>query len=151
MQNPVPILFFTLLFLIFLHQSFAITTTYNVLNFGAKSDAKTDSAAAFFTAWSEACASTRPSLVYVPQGKFLLNNLQFKGPCNNKAITFRIDGTLVAPANNNAANWLAFEEVDGILIHGGILDGQGAALWACKKSGKSCPSGATGLVIWDME
>ncbi|PIN07429.1 Polygalacturonase [Handroanthus impetiginosus] len=113
-----------------LHQSFAITTTYNVLNLEAKSDAKTDSTAAFLTAWSEACASTRPLIIYVPEGKFLLNNLHFKG-------------TLVTPADYNGTNWVLFEGVDGVLIHGGVLDGQGAALWACKKSGKGCPSGAT--------
>ncbi|PIN25965.1 Polygalacturonase [Handroanthus impetiginosus] len=110
-----------------LHQSFAITTTYNVLNLEAKSDAKTDSTAAFLTAWSEACASTRPLIIYVPEGKFLLNNLHFK--------------------DYNGTNWVLFEGVDGVLIHGGVLDGQGAALWACKKSGKCCPSGATTLGI----
>ncbi|KAL2344663.1 hypothetical protein Fmac_005948 [Flemingia macrophylla] len=122
--------------------------TYNVVNFGAKSDGKTDSTKAFLNAWSKACASTIPASIYVPQGRFLLKSATFKGQCANKAISIIIDGTLVAPSDyrvtGNAVNWLQFEGVDGVSIRGGVLDGQGAALWGCKNSGQgNCPTGAT--------
>ncbi|CAL5414229.1 unnamed protein product [Camellia sinensis] len=56
---------------------------------------------------------------------------------------------LVAPSNynvlGNAGNCLLFEGVNGVSIVGGVLDGQGASLWACKASGKTCPDGATTL------
>ncbi|KAK7400711.1 hypothetical protein VNO78_11987 [Psophocarpus tetragonolobus] len=126
------------------------SATYNVVNFGAKSDGKTDSTKAFLNAWAKACASTNPSSIYVPQGRFLVKSATFSGKCNNKGVTFTIDGTLVAPSDyrvtGNAGNWLQFEHVDGVSIHGGVLDGQGTALWGCKNSGKgNCPTGATTL------
>ncbi|KAI4306358.1 hypothetical protein L6164_029642 [Bauhinia variegata] len=123
--------------------------TYNVVSFGAKPDGKTDSAKAFLNAWANACRSTAPAAIYVPPGRFLLGKVVFNGQCSNKAISITIDGTLVAPSNynaiGNAGNWLLFQHVDGVSIHGGVLDGQGTGLWACKNSGKSCPSGATTL------
>ena len=121
--------------------------TYNVVSLGAKGDGKTDSTQAFFSAWTKACASVSPAIIYVPAGRFYLGQVVFSGPCKNNAITVRIDGTLVAPADyrvlGNTGNWLLFKHVDGVTISGGILDGQGTGLWACKASGNSCPSGAT--------
>ncbi|KAL2487683.1 Pectin lyase-like superfamily protein [Forsythia ovata] len=127
--------------------------TYNVLNFGAKPDGVTDSTAAFLKAWSAACGTPNPATIYVPQeGKYFLKNVQFRGPCKNKAITIHIDSTLVAPSDYNVignnATWLLFDRVDGVSIRGGTLDGQGNGLWACKKSSKNCPSGTTTLGIF---
>ncbi|KAF3443115.1 hypothetical protein FNV43_RR17036 [Rhamnella rubrinervis] len=124
--------------------------TFNVVGLGAKPDGKTDSTTAFLFAWSKACGSVNPTVIYVPVGRFLLRNAVFSGQCKNSAITFRIAGTLVAPSDyrviGNAGNWLMFYDVNGVTISGGILDGQGTALWACKSSGNSgCPSGATTL------
>ncbi|KAK1382182.1 Polygalacturonase [Heracleum sosnowskyi] len=125
------------------------TVSYNVQNFGAKPDGKTDSTKAFLSAWGAACGSIRPSTIYVPPGRYLLRDAQFSGQCKNKGVTFQIDGTLVAPADiwaiGNIGNWLHFEYVDGVNIQGGILDGQGTALWNCKRAGKRCPTGATTL------
>ncbi|KAJ0035773.1 hypothetical protein Pint_26296 [Pistacia integerrima] len=45
----------------------------------------------------------------------------------------------------NADDWLVFEHVNGVSINGGTLDGQGAGLWTCIKTGERCPSGATTL------
>ncbi|KAK7362481.1 hypothetical protein VNO77_04596 [Canavalia gladiata] len=130
----------------------AAAATYNVINFGAKSDGKTDSTKAFLNAWAKACASPNPASIYVPQGRFLLRSATFNGQCANSAITITIDGTLVAPSNygviGNVGNWLQFERVNGVSIRGGVLDGQGTALWNCKNSGKgNCPSGATTLAF----
>ncbi|XVF76921.1 hypothetical protein PTKIN_Ptkin13bG0306200 [Pterospermum kingtungense] len=124
-------------------------TTYSVLSYGAKPDGNFDSTQAFIAAWTMACGSINPTIIYVPPGRFLLRNAVFRGQCKNNAIVFRIDGTLVAPSDymviGSAGNWLIFEHVNGVSIYGGILDGQGTDLWACKRSGRGCPSGATSL------
>ncbi|KAG9145449.1 hypothetical protein Leryth_021445 [Lithospermum erythrorhizon] len=132
----------------------AAKVTYNVLSYGAKADGVTDSTKAFLSAWAATCASTKPSTMYVPQGRFLLGSVAFWGQtCKNTAITVRIDGTLVAPSNYNVigktGNWIKFARVNGVSISGGILDGRGTSLWACKKSGKSCPGGASTLGIYN--
>ncbi|EEF33274.1 Polygalacturonase precursor, putative [Ricinus communis] len=140
--------FLALLILLFT-SSLATAAQYNVLSYGAKPDGRTDSTKAFLAAWTQACGSTKPPTIYVPSGKFFLKDLSFGGPCKNNAILFRIDGTLVAPSDykviGNAGYWLYFQHVNGVTISGGILDGQGSGLWACKASGKNCPSGATSL------
>ncbi|KAM6567743.1 hypothetical protein CsatA_026871 [Cannabis sativa] len=129
------------------------TSSFNVLmGFGAKPNGLTDSTDAFLRAWEAACASTHDTLIYVPKGRYLLRPLVFKGPCKSPHITFRIDGTLVAPQDyrvlGRAQNWLNFQRVTGVSIVGGALDAKGPALWACKaNSAKSCPSGATTLSI----
>ncbi|KAK3014781.1 hypothetical protein RJ639_009207 [Escallonia herrerae] len=136
--------------------SSASTITYNVVNFGAKADGITDSTNSFLSAWSSACASTQPATIYVPPGRYLLGSAKFWGQhCKNSAMTMRIAGTLVAPSDysviGNNGNWLAFESVNGLSIYGGILDGRGIGLWACKASGKSCPSGATTLAFYNSK
>ncbi|XP_028803186.1 polygalacturonase-like [Neltuma alba] len=122
---------------------------YNVLSFGAKPDGKTDCTKAFLSAWQKACDSAELATIYVPAGRFLLGKTAFSGECNNKAISITIDGTLVAPSHyhvtGNDDNWIVFDNVDGVSVRGGLLDGQGTALWACKNSGGNCPSGATSL------
>lgn len=127
--------------------SLATAAKYSVLNYGAKSDGRTDSTKAFLAAWTQACGSTKPTTLYVPRGKFLLGNVVFNGPCKNNAILVFIAGTLVAPSDyrviGNAENWISFQYVNGVTVSGGVLDGQGPGLWACKNSGKNCPGGAT--------
>ncbi|KAL4631859.1 hypothetical protein ACB092_04G008000 [Castanea dentata] len=127
----------------------ATPMTYNVVSLGAKADGKTDSTQAFVSAWTKACASVKPAVIYVPAGRFYLKQVVFSGPCKNNAIIMRIVGTLAAPSDyrvlGNTGKWLAFEYVDGVTISGGVLDGQGTGLWDCKASGNSCPSGATTL------
>ncbi|KAL9437324.1 hypothetical protein AB3S75_023228 [Citrus x aurantiifolia] len=136
---------------LFFSSSLAIpVVTYNVISLGAKSDGRSDSTKAFLAAWAKACGSTAASTIYVPPGRYLLHNVVFQGQCRNNEITIRIDGTLVAPSDyrviGDAGNWILFEHVNGVYIYGGILDGQGAGLWACKRSGNNnCPSGATTL------
>ncbi|KAK7821551.1 polygalacturonase [Quercus suber] len=137
------------LFSMYISIVLASPMAYNVVSLEAKADGKSDSTQAFVSAWTKACASVKPAIIYVPVGRFYLRQLVFSGPCNNNAIIMRIAGTLVAPADyrvlGNTGNWLLFEHVDGVTISGGILDGQGIGLWACKASGNSCPSGATAL------
>ena len=131
----------------------AAAATYNVVNFGAKADGKTNSGKAFLSAWAAACAASSPATVYAPPGRYLLGNAITFSDCKNHAVTFRIDATVVAPADygviGNAANWIEFKDVTGVSVLGGVLDGQGTGLWACKNSGKNCPSGATVGPIYD--
>ncbi|KAG8654415.1 polygalacturonase [Manihot esculenta] len=140
---------FVAIFIILFASSLANAARYNVLNYGAKPDGRTDSTKAFLAAWTQACGSVKPATVYVPAGRFFLRNVVFQGPCKNNAILFHIGGTLLAPSDyrviGNAGNWLSFQYVNGVMVSGGVLDGQGPALWACKASGKDCPSGATSL------
>ncbi|XP_027166793.1 polygalacturonase-like [Coffea eugenioides] len=148
MEKPISLFTVTLLFLLF-NQSLAIPGTYNILELGAKPDGKTDSSKSLLSAWAAACGSTKPATIFVPKGRYFVKQAQFLGPCKNRAISFRIDGTLVAPSDykaiGNADFWLQFQRVDGVSIRGGILDGQGTGLWGCKASGKNCPTGTTTL------
>ncbi|XP_050203279.1 polygalacturonase-like [Mercurialis annua] len=137
------------LIIFLLISSVANAARFSVLSYGAKPNGETDSTKAFLSAWNEACGSSKPATVYVPSGKYFLNNVEFKGPCKNNAILFRIEGTLVAPSDYNvigdAGYWIYFKYVDGVTVSGGFLDGQGSSLWDCKSSGKNCPSGAASL------
>ncbi|KAJ0800847.1 putative endo-polygalacturonase [Helianthus annuus] len=145
----VPVLFFLLL-----QYSSAKVITYNILSFGAKANGRLDSKNAFLKAWNSACVSTNPAIIYVPTGRYLIASaVTFAGhACKSKAITFKIDGTLVAPSSYNAIGnsevWIKFHRVNHVTISGGTLDAQGAPLWACKSSGKACPKGATTLGIY---
>ncbi|KAI3782212.1 hypothetical protein L2E82_12249 [Cichorium intybus] len=72
--------------------------------------------------------------------------------CNNKAINFIIDGTLLAPTDYGKSSsdvWIKFEKATGVSISGGSLDCRGTALWACKHSSSSCPTGATTLGFYN--
>ncbi|KAI3697160.1 hypothetical protein L6452_29965 [Arctium lappa] len=138
--------------IVFLKKPTTAAATYNVKSFGAKPDGRTDSTKPFMSAWSAACGSSKPATIFVPKGRYMVGGLRFRGPCKNRAITIRIDGTLVAPNNygvlGDADYWLIFHGVDGVTVQGGTLDAQGAGLWACKSSNsKNCPDGATSLAI----
>lgn len=129
----------------------AAEAAYNVAGFGAKPDGRTDSSAAFASAWSAACRSREPATVYVPNGRFLLSRAAFTGPCRSSRVTLQVDGTLVAPSGYTSRGgdddvWIVFDHVDGLTVSGGTVDGRGEALWACKAAGAGhggCPSGAT--------
>ncbi|KAL5580083.1 hypothetical protein UlMin_012525 [Ulmus minor] len=144
---------YTLLLIILcsLNFSAANITDYNVLSFGAKPNGVTDSTQAILKTWVAACASTDAATIYIPKGRYLLHPLAFEGEdCKSSDITFRIDGTLVAPADyrilGQAENWLSFYRVNRVSIIGGALDAKGASLWTCKAAGgTNCPNGATTL------
>ncbi|CAN4104512.1 unnamed protein product [Withania somnifera] len=149
-----PLAIFSLVFIFLSNLSLAANTIYNVQNYGAKSNGQTDSSTAFLSAWGAACASTSAATIYVPRGTYLIRNIVFGGQtCKSKAITIRIDGTLLAPSDydvfGNEGSWIKFEKVSGVSIFGGTFDGQGASLWACKTSGKNCPKGTTALAFYD--
>ncbi|KAK4856626.1 hypothetical protein QYF36_019471 [Acer negundo] len=144
---------FLLMIVVLLYQSSSSAlTTYNVLSFGARGNGVTDSTQAFISAWSAACASTGPTRIYVPKGRYFLGSVAFNGDCKSSEITFRIDGTLIAPADYDVLgqfkNWVSFDRVNGVSIIGGAFDARGSALWACKaEAATNCPDGVTTLRI----
>ncbi|KAJ0518461.1 putative endo-polygalacturonase [Helianthus annuus] len=130
--------------------------TYNVDKLGAKPDGKTDSTKAFMAAWSRACGSEKPAIMYVPKGTYMVGGMLFSGPCKNGNVTVQIDGALKAPSNYSvlakAQSWLLLQHVQGVNIVGGVMDANGAGLWDCKSSGsKNCPDGATTLSIFNSK
>ncbi|KAM7279748.1 hypothetical protein ACFE04_006882 [Oxalis oulophora] len=107
---------------------------FNVLNYGAKGDGRTDDSKAFSAAWDAAC-KTAGSTMEVPTGSvFLVGPISFSGSCAPN-ITFQLDGKIIAPTSVSAwrarpIQWIEFTKLDGITIKGtGIIDGQGSAWW----------------------
>ncbi|GMH08747.1 hypothetical protein Nepgr_010587 [Nepenthes gracilis] len=132
----------SVIFMLFLYpMSSSATNIFNVVNFGARPNGKTDSSNGFLRAWNAACGSASPSTIKIPSGEFLfLRPVVFSGSdCKSRGIAFRILGSLVAHSDyrilGNSGTWLSFKHVTGVTISGGTLDGNGAGLWACKKSG----------------
>ncbi|KAL8104500.1 hypothetical protein AgCh_028645 [Apium graveolens] len=143
-------IFLTLCLAFSTHLTSAGVSSYNVQTLGAKADGITEATDYFLNAWSLACASNNSAQVYVPPGKYLMSSaVVFSGRNCKRTMVMRIDGTIVAPADYNliahSEIWLKFDNVNGLYISGGTLDAQGAALWACKASGKSCPTGAASI------
>uniref|UniRef100_A0ACD5ZXX0 Uncharacterized protein n=1 Tax=Avena sativa TaxID=4498 RepID=A0ACD5ZXX0_AVESA len=131
----------------------AAVAEYNVVDYGARPDGRSDSAEAFLAAWAAACGhagrpGSRP-VMRVPAGRFLLSQAYFKGPCRSSAgVVVAIDGTVFAPPAVDSTAWIMFHYADGLAIRGGTLDGQGRAHWACKAdAGRECPPGTTTLDI----
>ncbi|MQM18133.1 hypothetical protein Taro_051121 [Colocasia esculenta] len=152
MALPVSSFRISLFFLMHIHYHSLFASAgavYNIVSFGAKADAQTDSSNALQSAWSAACAASAPATVYVPSGTFLVEKANFSRPCTNTNITIQIDGTLLAPSSYTQGQaWLLFYQVGGVSILGGTIDGQGASLWSCKRSNVSnCPDGARSLDI----
>ncbi|KAM7461419.1 hypothetical protein LguiA_029540 [Lonicera macranthoides] len=124
--------------------------TYNVLSFGAKGDGVRDSTGPFLKAWASACSSTQSTTIYMPKGRYLLKNVEFRGPCKSK-IKVQIDGTLVAPMDYNAVgksrSWIFFIKVNRVSVVGGTLDAKGSSFWSCRKSRSNCPVGARSIMF----
>ncbi|KAK1390885.1 polygalacturonase-like [Heracleum sosnowskyi] len=124
--------------------------TVNVMKYGAKPDGKSDSTQAFVKAWVAVCNSAQAVTMYVPQGRFVIKAVEFRGPCKSK-INVQIDGTIVAPADyralGNTGNWILFIKVNRVTVNGGTLDGRGAGFWNCRKSGNNCPEGARSITF----
>ena len=70
-----------------------------MVSFGDKLDGKTNASLVLQIVWAKACDSSRPATINVPKGTFYVQSGRFSRPCKNNAITFRIDGTLVAFSN----------------------------------------------------
>ncbi|KAK8508448.1 hypothetical protein V6N12_020229 [Hibiscus sabdariffa] len=120
-----------------------IAASFNVMDYGAVGNGRTDDSQAFIKAWKGVCGAkvggTTATLV-VPQGKtFLLNPLEFEGPCQAKSIHFQLRGTLITPETTSWGNggaWISFRSVENLILDGGgKIDGRGSNWWQpCKKT-----------------
>ncbi|GAA0147133.1 hypothetical protein LIER_06910 [Lithospermum erythrorhizon] len=125
-------------------------TAYNVVQFDAKPDGKTDCTKQFLKTWAATCNSVKAATMFVPKGKYLLKNVVFRGPCKNK-VNVRIEGSLIAPSDYRALGssgyWILFNHINKLAVSGGTLDARGASFWECRASGKSCPVGARSITF----
>ncbi|CAN0855016.1 Probable polygalacturonase At3g15720 [Linum grandiflorum] len=109
---------------------------FNVLDYGAVGDGRSDSSAAFAKAWDDFCGARGNPTLVIPAGKvFLLNPVSFQGPCNSQKLRIQLQGTLLAPWSMNAfandkSTWIQFAYVNGLTVNGGgKIDGQGQIWW----------------------
>ncbi|XP_042056500.1 exopolygalacturonase-like [Salvia splendens] len=103
---------------------------FSISDFGAISDAQTDSKQAILNAWNQSCATNGGTIV-VPKGNYLLSDVELLGPCIGTT-KFVLDGTLIAPEvpTPNIEYWIMFRALDSLSISGtGTLDGNGASYW----------------------
>ncbi|THU62886.1 hypothetical protein C4D60_Mb01t09900 [Musa balbisiana] len=111
---------------------------YNVIDYGAAGDGKTDNTKAFEAAWSAACTVEARTTIVIPEGAYLLGPTIFKGPCKG-IMVMEVKGQLLASTHLEAykENWLDFQYINGLAISGGgRFNGQGASAWPynqCKK------------------
>ncbi|KAJ8773823.1 hypothetical protein K2173_008286 [Erythroxylum novogranatense] len=113
------------------------SATFNVLDFGAKGDGKSDDTKAFQAAWASACIVEASMMLVPAEYVFLVGPISFSGPYCKQNIVFQLDGTIVAPTNSNAwgagrglLQWLEFTKLVGITIRGkGTIDGSGSVWW----------------------
>ncbi|KAE8730221.1 pantothenate kinase 2-like [Hibiscus syriacus] len=129
------------------------SSEFNVLDFGAQSDAETDdtktlviimlaakltyygSKQAFQDAWAAACKVEASTVVVPAEFVFLVGPISFSGPYCQANIVFQLDGTIIAPTDSRSwgkgiLQWLEFSKLKGITIQGkGIIDGRGSVWW----------------------
>ncbi|KAI7735496.1 hypothetical protein M8C21_017854 [Ambrosia artemisiifolia] len=107
---------------------------FNVLDFGAKGDGKSDDTKAFQAAWANACKA-EASIMIVPSGyKFLVGATSFSGSNCHGNIVFQLDGTILAPSSKawgaGVDQWIEFTNLVGFTMSGkGTIDGSGSVWW----------------------
>ncbi|KAJ0034323.1 hypothetical protein Pint_26375 [Pistacia integerrima] len=74
----------SMVFLIFIFFIRSSTAAFNVITYGAKPDGKTDATPSFLRAWKAACSSVKASTIYVPKGRYLIKEVEFRGPCKSR-------------------------------------------------------------------
>ncbi|WJX86022.1 hypothetical protein P8452_68387 [Trifolium repens] len=111
---------------------------YNVMDYGARGDGKTDDSQAFASAFSSACKAGGMATLIIPAEKsFMTTGVIFNGPCNTK-IHIQFDGKIVAPPKEewkNGKYLVSIEYLDGLTIDGngqGGADGDGSTWWQCQ-------------------
>uniref|UniRef100_A0A7N1A597 Polygalacturonase n=1 Tax=Kalanchoe fedtschenkoi TaxID=63787 RepID=A0A7N1A597_KALFE len=118
---------------------------FNILDYGARGDGRTDSGEAITNAWEAACQSeVRHNIVLVPKGTYTFKYASLSGPCKAQTIMFRLNGNLKAYAGYyGRVDWLSFRYIDGLIVTGGgKLDGQGPTTWHlndCRTNSKCGP------------
>ncbi|KAJ4966879.1 hypothetical protein NE237_018728 [Protea cynaroides] len=108
---------------------------FDVTNFGAVCDGKTDNNKAFLAAWDAACKFPGPSTFYIPEGNYYFTPVTFLGPCYNQLSPHvKIRGNLIAPSGwaNSNTTWIVFETLSQLHISGGgvgTMNGKGDTIW----------------------
>ncbi|WJX46025.1 hypothetical protein P8452_32861 [Trifolium repens] len=112
---------------------------FNVMEYGACGDGKSDDSQAFLSAWKSTCATEGAATLIIPPNKiFLLTNLIFGGACKAKSIHIKLQGKIVAPpkeAWKDKSYMISIEHVNGLTIDGtsrGEINGYGSTWWECK-------------------
>ncbi|KAJ4980695.1 hypothetical protein NE237_031532 [Protea cynaroides] len=118
---------------LFLLAGVAEATVFDVKNYSAQADGKTDISKALISAWNDACASVEPSTVLIPEGTYLLGPVILSGPYKSPTIEFQLQGLVLAPpdpASFKTDGWVVFQYINDLTISGGgTLDGQGQKAW----------------------
>ncbi|CAJ1948716.1 unnamed protein product [Sphenostylis stenocarpa] len=107
---------------------------YNVMDYGAQGDGKSDDSEAFVSAWNATCGAEEASTLLVPpNGEFMVKGLNFRGPCNATSVNIQVRGRIVAPAMNvwlkgQKTNLISIFNVSSLSIDGsgGSIDGYGS-------------------------
>ncbi|KAL6334798.1 hypothetical protein AAG906_021766 [Vitis piasezkii] len=127
---------------------------FDVMNYGAVGDGKpmirryhlcAMHVQAFLKAWNETCkVQQQHATLNIPAKTFLLNPIQFSGPCVPTSINVQIglfifidfstgSSKIIASTNKSLFSnnhWLLFSYVKGLTLTGsGTIDGQGAGSW----------------------
>ncbi|VVA13395.1 PREDICTED: polygalacturonase [Prunus dulcis] len=111
------------------------SSSFNVLDFGAKGDGSTDDTKAFQAAWAAACKVEASQIIVPAAYKFLVGPISFSGPYCQPNILFQLDGTIIAPTDSKSwgkglLQWLEFTKLRGITVQGkGLIDGRGSSWW----------------------
>ncbi|XP_014515465.1 probable polygalacturonase At3g15720 [Vigna radiata var. radiata] len=129
------------------------TNTYNVIDYGAHGDGKSDDSEAFLSAWKDTCGAQQTgTLVIPPKGEFLLNYITLNGPCNAPSVNIQLQGKIVAAGKNEwikvseiknpktkgltneTSNLIVISNVTNLSIDGsgGSIDGYGSTWWNCQ-------------------
>ncbi|KAG9137928.1 hypothetical protein Leryth_025622 [Lithospermum erythrorhizon] len=82
-------------------------------------------------AFTQACENEYGGTIEVPPGTYLLETINFQGPCI-APVAFNITGSFIAPADPSigSEHWIMFTNIYGFAIYGnGSFDGQGSLAW----------------------
>ncbi|XP_022722902.1 exopolygalacturonase clone GBGE184-like [Durio zibethinus] len=111
---------------------------FNVLEYGAKADGKTDSSINFIRTFKAACNFHGNAMMVIPDGNFLIGPVIFAGPCFNPSpLIIQANGLVKAQADisyygggADGTDWITFQSIDGLILSGhGTFHGQGAEVW----------------------
>ncbi|XWS53577.1 hypothetical protein CRYUN_Cryun10bG0013300 [Craigia yunnanensis] len=112
--------------------------TFNVLEYGAKADGKTDSSINFIRTFKAACNFHGNAMMVIPEGNFLIGPVIFSRPCFNPSLLIiQANGMVKAQSDisyygggADGTDWITFQGIDGLILSGrGAFHGQGAEVW----------------------
>ncbi|KAE8658777.1 exopolygalacturonase-like [Hibiscus syriacus] len=113
--------------------------SFNVLDYGAKADGKTDSSINFIRTFKAACNFRGDAMMVIPKGNFLIGPVLFSGPCFNPSpLIVQAEGMVKAQSDisyftggADNTDWITFQSLkNGVILTGdGTFHGQGALTW----------------------